>query len=329
MKFLDQEINPIGMGCWPIGGAMYAGDTSLGYTKSDDDESLRTIHAALAHGITLFDTAAAYGAGHAERLLGEALADRPEAQIITKIGVAVDEATRQLTFGDTSPERVIPAIDDCRRRLRRETIDVVLLHVNTLPIDEARPIFDRMEAAREAGAIRAYGWSTDFSDRAAAFADRDGFKAIEHAMNVFVAPPRIQRTAREHGLTALIRSPLAMGLLSGKYDRTAKMDADDIRATDRMLAGYYKDGRPNPEFLDRLDAIRALLTPGGRALVQGALGWCLATGDNVVPVPGARTVAQIEGIAGTLAHGPLPQDVMEEIEKLIPRESEDAPEREI
>ena len=118
MNFLDQEINPLGMGCWPIGGPMFSGDQPLGYSNSDDAESIRTIHAALAGGVTLFDTAAAYGAGHAERLLARALKDRPDALIVTKIGIAIDEETKQLTGDEVEPETVIPAIDRCLARLR-------------------------------------------------------------------------------------------------------------------------------------------------------------------------------------------------------------------
>ena len=69
---------------------MFAGEQSVGYTNADDAESVRTIHAGLDAGITLFDTAAAYGAGHSERLLGQALKGR-EALVVTKIGIAIDE----------------------------------------------------------------------------------------------------------------------------------------------------------------------------------------------------------------------------------------------
>ncbi|MEM9970621.1 MAG: aldo/keto reductase [Pseudomonadota bacterium] len=329
MTFLGETIHPLGMGCWPIGGAMYAGEQSLGYTRTSDAQSLRTIHAALDLGITLFDTAAAYGAGHSERLLGQALRDRPDALVVTKIGIAVDEDTRQITFGDTSPDRVLPAIDDCLTRLVRDRIDVVLLHANALPVDEARPIFDQLDIARQSGKIRAYGWSTDFSASAAAFADRDGFTAVEHAMNVFVAPPRIQAVTRDHGLAALVRSPLAMGLLTGKYDTRTKMRSGDIRASNVMVIKYFQDGRPNPEFIARLNAVRDLLSTGGRTLIQGALGWLWAKGEHVIPIPGARTEEQITGLASALRHGPSPAHVMEAIETLIDRDPPDAPEREL
>ena len=84
MFFSDTTSTRLGMGCWPIGGAMYSGTDSLGYSNAEDGESIRTIHAALDHGIHIFDTAAAYGAGHAERLLAQALNHRPDAQAIAR-----------------------------------------------------------------------------------------------------------------------------------------------------------------------------------------------------------------------------------------------------
>jgi len=76
MDILGKTFAPLGMGCWPIGGEMYRDGQTVGYSRSDDAESIRTIHAALDHGVTLFDTAAAYGTGHAEQLLAQALKGR-------------------------------------------------------------------------------------------------------------------------------------------------------------------------------------------------------------------------------------------------------------
>ncbi|MCV0424141.1 MAG: aldo/keto reductase [Roseibium sp.] len=197
MRFLDQEINPLGMGCWPIGGPIFSGDQPLGYANSDDAESIRTIHAALAGGVTLFDTAPAYGAGHAERLLAQALKNRPDALIVNKIGIAIDEETRQLTGDEIVPESVLPAIDRSLSRLGRDRIDLLLLHQNGLPIPHAEAMFDEMEKAVKAGKVRAYGWSTDFAESVSTAASRDAFVAVEHAMNVLVSPPRIQAAIRE------------------------------------------------------------------------------------------------------------------------------------
>ncbi|MFV2053162.1 aldo/keto reductase [Aliiroseovarius sp. YM-037] len=329
MKFLDTDIQPLGMGCWPIGGAMYSGEESLGYTKANDDESIRTIHAALDRGITLFDTAAAYGAGHSERLLAHALTDRPDAVIVTKIGIAIDEDSKQLTFGDTDPKRIIPAIDQCLDRLGRDCVDLMLLHDNKLAVSEAEAVFDEMEKARNAGKIRAYGWSTDFSASVKAVASRPGFAAVEHAMNVFVDVPQIQDVVDKNQLHALIRSPLAMGLLTGKYGTGATMQAGDIRASSNLVIEYFKDTQANPYFLKKLDAVRELLTVDGRSLVQGAIGWLWAKNGKNIPIPGARTVEQIEGIAGALDFGALPKGVVVEIDGLIGQDREAGAETEL
>lgn len=320
MKFLDTEISPLGMGCWPIGGKMYCGEQSLGYTRSDDDVSIRTIHAALDGGITLFDTAAAYGAGHSERLLAKALKDRPDALIVTKIGVGIDEARKQLSFDPFTPDLVTPAVDGCLSRLERDRIDLLLLHVNDMPIAEAEAVFDELDRLKDAGKLRAYGWSTDHSKSASSVASRDNFKAVEYVMNVFFDAPRMQKVVQDDGLLSLIRSPLAMGLLTGKYDQNTVMALDDVRASGEVWMEYYRDGKANPDFMRKLDAVRDLLTCDGRTLVQGALGWLWGQSETYVPIPGARTEEQIEGIAGSLAFGALPVEVMNEIETLIVRD---------
>lgn len=327
MKFLDTDINPLGMGCWPIGGAMFFGDEPLGYTNVDDGESIRTIHAALDAGITLFDTAPAYGAGHAERILARALKGRPQALIATKFGTGIDEESKQLTGNEDDPESVLPAIERSLERLGRDSIDVLILHLNALPVPKAEALFDEVEKACAAGKLRSYGWSTDFSESAGAFADRPAFVAVEHAMNVLLDAPRMRKTLVESNLVGLIRSPLAMGLLGGNYGIGDLIQKDDIRATANPKTDYFANGQVNPTYFSKLEAIRELLKTGGRTLAQGALGWLWAQEGLSIPIPGARTVEQIEGLAGALAFGALPEDVMVQIEALIEREADDTPDR--
>ncbi len=318
MKFLNSEISPLGIGCWPIGGKMFAANgQSLGYSNSDDSESIKAIHAALANGITLFDTAAAYGAGHSERLLAKALKNHPDAIVVTKIGIGIDESSKTLTGEELAPSTVMPAINNCLKRLDRESIDLLLLHPNDVPLEQATLIFDEMEKARAIGKVRAFGWSTDFIENVNAMKDRTGFAAVEHAMNVFMDAPDMQAIVHQNNLSTLIRSPLAMGLLSGKYTIDSKLPSNDIRATNQGWAKYYIDGKPNPDYINRFDAVRELLQTGERTPVQGALAWLWAKSPMNIPVPGARTVEQVEGLASALAFGPLPSDTMKEISALI------------
>lgn len=248
--------------------------------------------------------------------------------VITKIGKPIDEDKRQFVDADFGPSDVIPAIDACRRRLDRDKIDVMLLHLNTHPIEDASAVFDAMDQAVEAGKIASYGWSTDFTENVLAMAQRPQFKVVEHSMNVFVDVPNIQKATHDNDLLALLRSPLAMGLLSGKYDENTQIPSNDIRSRKMAWMPYYKDGRVAADMLDTLNAVRDLLMTDGRTLVQGALSWLWGKNPNNVPVPGARTVAQIQGIAGALEKGPLPADIMAEIETLVAREAADAPDRE-
>jgi aryl-alcohol dehydrogenase-like predicted oxidoreductase len=127
----------------------------------------------------------------------------------------------------------------------------------------------------------------------------------------------------QHGLASLNRSPLAMGLLSGKFTPGERLPDDDVRASAAgWLTAFDSDGRPRAEWLDALAAIRECLTEGGRTLVQGALGWIWARSAATIPIPGFKTVAQAEENAGALAHGPLPADRMREIDDLLGRAAE-------
>ena len=111
-----------------------------------------------------------------------------------------------------------------------------------------------------------------------------------------------------------------MGLLGGKYDRDSQLAARDVRGTGgQTWVAYFRDGRPSPEFLRRLDAIRDILTSTGRTLAQGALGWILARSPRTVPIPGIRTPAQAKDNAGALAAGPLTPAQLAEIDRLLER----------
>ena len=321
MRFLDFDILPLGLGCWPLGGAMFdANGSSLAYSGATDNDSIEAIAAARANGISVFDTAAAYGAGHSERILGRMLGSDSSSRIITKIGVGIDENTKQLSFAKLPPNAVIPAIEHSLRRLKRDCIDLLLLHQNSLTPVEAESLFDEMDKAVSAGKISAYGWSTDFASSVQSVTPRPNFKAVEHAMNVLLDAPTMQKTVIDNNLYSLIRSPLAMGLLSGKYNAKSEMPGDDIRARNEGWLQYFNQARPNPAFLQRYDAVGDLLQSNGRTPVQGALAWLWAKNPRNIPLPGARTAKQVEGLAGALALGPLDKNTMQEIESLILRD---------
>lgn len=318
------NIPRLGMGCWAIGGPFFDGDIPLGWGDVDDNESMRALAASYDAGVRFFDTAGSYGSGHSERLVGQVLGSRDDVVISTKCGFTFDEARRQATGAVHDTAGILAGIDASRARLQRDCIDLVFLHLNALPIDEAQSVLDAFHTARARGWIDRFGWSTDFPDRAAAWSGEEGYTAIQHSLNVFFNAPSLMAEIEKQGLWSVNRSPLAMGILSGK-DYTKQSFSKDIRANSLEWLEYFKDGKVAESLQSRLEAVRDLLTSGGRSLTQGALAWNWALSKNTVPIPGARTAAQAIENARALEFGPLSEAIMNEIEVILDRPPEGAP----
>jgi aryl-alcohol dehydrogenase-like predicted oxidoreductase len=318
------EVSAIGMGCWAIGGQWSNKRTgiSLGWGAVDDDESVRAIHHALELGVTFFDTADTYGAGHSERVLGRALAGRRDRTVIaTKWGATFDEQARQGTGNDPSPGYLRQAVLASLRRLDTDYLDLYQLHLNDLPIPVAGELVGVLEELVAAGTIRAYGWSTDSAANAESWAGAGAhFTAVQHELSVLQDAPEVLAACDRYDLASINRGPLAMGLLTGKFQAASTVGADDVRGSGVGWMTLFRDGKPAPEFLDRVAAVREVLTGDGRTLAQGALAWILARSPRTVPIPGFRTVAQVTENAGTLAHGPLPTAQVEQVRALLAAE---------
>ncbi|MBB4228245.1 aldo/keto reductase [Rhizobium mongolense] len=312
-----REVPRLGMGCWAIGGPFFAGDVPLGWGEVDDDESIEAIHRAVDLGIRFFDTASNYGAGHSEEVVGRAIGNRDDIVIATKFGFATDEKTKQATGAFADPAFIRKSAETSLRRLKRDRLDLLQFHLNDFPLEASDDVFDVLEALKAEGKIDAFGWSTDFPDRAARHAGCKGFVSIQHTMNVFEPVPAMVDVIEKNGLLSINRGPLAMGLLSGKFTPEKTVGATDVRATSLDWMVYFKDGRIAPEFAARLEAVRDLLATGGRTLTQGALAWLWARSPRTLPIPGFRTVAQVEENAGALEKGPLPRDVMARIDAAL------------
>ncbi|MBB5792018.1 aldo/keto reductase [Jiangella mangrovi] len=313
------EVSALGMGCWAIGGPFWAGDQPCGWGEVDDDESVATVRRAVELGVTLFDTSDAYGTGHSETILGRALAGRRDDVVIaTKWGNTIDPATRQLTGTDPSPAYLRRAVEGSLARLGTDHLDLYQLHLNDLPIAVANELLGTLEELVGEGKIRWYGWSTDHADRAFAWGEAGAHcTAVQHAFNVLHDAAEVLTACESHGLASLNRSPLAMGLLTGKFTPSSTLGPDDVRGIAPDWLHYFRDGRPAPEWLDRVAAVREVLRSGGRTLAQGSLAWIWARSGATVPIPGCRTVAQIEENAGALDHGPLTPAELAEVERLL------------
>src|SRR5919202_3897434 len=143
------KVSGLGLGFWAIGGPYTSNGRPAGWGEVDDDESIRAIRRALELGVTLFDTADAYGCGHSERVLGRALAGRrDDAVIVTKVGNLFDEQTRTSGGSDVSPAYIRRACDASLRRLGTDRIDLYQCHVGDLDAGVADEVADTLERLR-------------------------------------------------------------------------------------------------------------------------------------------------------------------------------------
>lgn len=309
------------MGCWAIGGPFWHDDTPLGWGQVDDGDSTKAIQLAFDLGIRLFDTADVYGTGHSERVLGRALAGhRDEVVIASKWGNTYDEAGRQLLTPDSTPGYMRRALEESLRRLGTDYLDIYQFHLGDVEPDETMPLIEALEALVAAGKIRTYGWSTDDPGRAAAWSAGPHCTLVQHELNVLSDAPEMLALAESQGWASLNRGPLAMGLISDKYAPGTLLPDDDVRgrpAPEWMR--YFENGRPSAQWLARRDAIRAILTSGGRTPIQGALAWIWARSPAAIPIPGFRTEDHVRENAGALEHGPLTAGEMAGIARILGR----------
>jgi len=307
-------VSAMGLGCWAIGGPFWNNGRPVGWGQVDDDESVRAIHRALDLGVTFLDTADVYGCGHSERVLGRALTGRRnKAVIATKFGQVFDEQTRQVTGYDVSPERIRRACEASLRRLGTDYIDLYQLHVKDVTPIQAVVARDTLEELAAAGQIRFYGWSTDDPESARIFAEGRHCAAIQQRFNIFEGNEQTLAVCEQFNLASINRNPLGMGLLTGKFTAESKLPEDDVRSHMLDLQGRHALS------LRKLEALRGALTQDGRTLAQAALGWLWARSDKTIPIPGFKTIQQIEENVGAMRFGPLTDEQMKQIGELIER----------
>ncbi|MFD0003293.1 aldo/keto reductase [Streptomyces sp. NPDC127178] len=316
------EVSALGFGCWAIGGEWQSADGQpLGWGKVDDEESVRAVRRALDLGVTFFDTADTYGAGRSERVLGRALGKRrADVVVATKWGNVFDEETRTLTGADDTVPYARRALTASLKRLDTDYVDLYQLHLSDADPERAAGLRDVCEEFVREGLIRAYAWSTDDPARAAVFAQGEHCAAVQHAANVLRDAPEMFALCEELELASINRSPLAMGLLTGKRRTGQALEAGDIRSRPpQWLEGFEDGSGADPEWVARVDALKDVLTSGGRTLGQGALAWLWGRSQHTVPIPGFRSVEQAEQNAGAIAKGPLTAAQMADVDRILGR----------
>jgi len=309
-----RDVSALGMGCWAIGGPWSSADgRPMGWSQVDDAESIRAIQEALDMGVTFFDTAANYGCGHSERILGRALGERRKDVVIaTKFGHIIDEEKRFIRGDEDRIAENLPK--DCEaslNRLNTDVIDLYQLHESPLEESKALEVREALEDLVSQGKIRAYGWSTDHVDCARVFAGGEHCASIQFSLNAFTDNAEMIALTEAEGLAGINKKPLASGFLTGKFTTQTTFPDDDYRRvidfSNERFAGMLK----------LANALRDALTVGGRTMVQGALGWIWARSAVTIPIPGFKTVEQVRENAGALKFGALSRKEADEISRIV------------
>ena len=313
------QVSPMGLGCWAIGGPFEFDGRPAGWGEVDDAESVRAIRRALDLGVTFFDTADVYGCGHSERVLGEALSERrDEAVVATKFGLLFDEGTRTGGGADTSPAYIRSACEASLRRLETDRIDLYQLHGGAEDATSAEGVVEVLEELVGEGKIRSYGTSVDAPEVVRVFAKGEHCVSVQTQLNVFGADEEVIRICEQEGLAVVARTPLAMGLLTGKYAPGKNVPPDDDVRRDTPHWDYFDDATME-DWTEKVAAIREVLTEDGRTLAQGALAWIWSYSALTIPIPGFKSVSQVEQNAGAMRFGPLSGEAMAAVEAALGR----------
>jgi len=274
-------IGRVGFGCAAIGG--------YDYGAADDRESLAAAQAALDAGVTFFDTADVYGLGHAEEVLGRALAGRvSDVVVATKVGVRWDASGR--TTRDLSPAWVVEALEGSLKRLGVDCIPLYQLHWP----DPATPLAETLaalERCREAGKIRHLGccnFPLELVEAAQASGRLESVQVpLSLAQGEWVSAA--SACVSRWGMSVLCYNSLAQGLFGGRYHGSTTFSSDDLRSRSTLFQGGQKEH--NLAILERVRVVAARLD---RSPAEVAIRWVLDQPSVTCAIAGARRAEQVQ-----------------------------------
>jgi aryl-alcohol dehydrogenase-like predicted oxidoreductase len=300
------EVTKIGVGLWAIGGSEWG--------EVKDQESLNMIDSALEMGINFFDTADVYGDGHSEELLGKAMQGRRDQFIVaTKIGWRGFDGDKGASQYDTV-NKLVEGVESNLKRLQTDYVDLIQCH-----IDFREPNMEVFVAGfqklKEQGKVRAYGLSTSDYDYLQAFNADGEMDTLQIDYSILNRTPEkeIFPYAMENDLGVLVRGPLAMGILTGKFSKDIQFEEGDFRKR-------WTDNEDEYEIfmndLEKVDELRALAN--GRSLAQLAIQFVLQHPAVTAAIPGAKRISQLSENMKAALLPPLTADELGLIDSVTP-----------
>ena len=300
----ELRISRVGLGTWAMGGWMWGG--------TNENDAIETIHAALDRGITLIDTAPAYGFGRSEEIVGKALAAsgmRSRAVIATKVGLDWRDGN---VFRNATRERILREIDDSLRRLRTDVVDIYQVHWPD-PLVSIEETAEAMRSLYEQGTIRAIGVSNFSVAQIAAFRSVAPVHVVQSPYNLFERGIELDVLpyCRANGIAVLGYGALCRGLLSGRITERTKFGGDDLRLIDpKFRPPQLRQYLAAVDHLDLLAMYRY-----GKRIIHLAVRWMLDQGVTSA-LWGARNpdqLASLEAVSGWA----LDENVKAEIDRVL------------
>jgi myo-inositol catabolism protein IolS len=289
------RVSTVSMGC-----------NRLGDPGEDPAQWPPIVERALAAGVTFFDTSGSYNQGRSEAVLGEVLSRHPEStHVATKVGVPIE--SNDFANREFSAATILRDVDGQRERLRRETIDVYLLHSPSAEQLRDKGWREALERLKGDGKVRWIGISThDHASGIEAIEQGADALQVEYDLLDPTAEDELLPLAREREVGVMVRTPLARGLLTGKFPPGQPIPAEQQWRRPR--------GDQLQRRLARVEQLRFLERPG-QTLAEAALRFVLAHPAVHCAVPGARTVEQLEANV-TAADGELTEEELGRVREL-------------
>jgi aryl-alcohol dehydrogenase-like predicted oxidoreductase len=275
------KVSEVGFGAWAIGGNAFGNSYGPTYDKSSVD----AVRRALELGCNFYDTADAYGHGHSEELLGQALkAGRDDVIIATKVGADFYHDPPRMNF---TADYLSFALAKSCERLQTDHVDLYQLHNPPIQLLRNGKIFEGLEKLVDAGKIRSYGVSIHDPEEGLLAMKNGRPAAIQAVFNILRqdAKNKLFQTARENNVAIIAREPLANGFLTGKFSADSTFPSGDIRFN-----------FPRNYFHGLVQAAQKLkfLESNTRTLAQASIRFILDHREVSTVIPGAKTLQQVE-----------------------------------